>query len=38
MGVAVESAKLAKIGDLDDALTYLISVSCNLAERGFMMI
>ena len=26
-GVAVESAKLARVRDLDDTLTYLISVS-----------
>ena len=38
MRVDVESAKLARIRDLDDTLTYLISVSCNLSERGYMMI
>ena len=38
MRVTVESAILARIGDLDYALTYLISVSLNFAGRGFMMI
>ena len=31
MRVAVESAKLARIRDLDDTLTYLIVLSLNLA-------
>ena len=38
MRVAVESAKLARIRDLDDTLTYLISGSGSLAERGYMMV
>ena len=38
MVVAVESAILARIGDLDDVVTYLIFVSWNLSERGYMMI
>ena len=36
--VAVESAILARIGDLDDPITYLIFVSLNLVDRGYMMI
>ena len=38
MRVDVESAKLAKIRDLGDPLTYLIIMSLNLAERGCMMV
>ena len=38
MRVVEETTTMARIRDLDDTLTYLISVSLSLAERGYMMV